>query len=281
MGDDQAKGAERPDIRLKPMLGRMRETRRSLDALDALAMGRSTRLADCVDREGGIYGLADALLAFYTAKRADIDLHEGDEQWAPYVRRALMEFDESVSMYRATLYCAIKCALVAPEWCSFGSGDSSKATFASLLNLFKPTVLGLSADEDVLYWDENGEEAGTEPAPAESHQSCYVDNIEFVAELRDVWQTDLDFEEAMTLVLDYFVKDDRSTTFINMYSPCRSVQFLELLPYEVEEMADAYLCDRGFAPAADDEAYEQVMAAIENAKRAVWAATSAAGRARA
>ena len=255
------------------------ETKRALDALAALASGRSTRLIDCVHREQGVTNLTKSLMAYYLPARDSIERHGGSVAWAPAVRQVIAEFDESVNVYEALLYCSLVCVISA-------YGDDArdglpKATFASLVEFVKHSMWSVG-DMELSGASEDGphdanEDGGGSPAPAISPVpasarafSCY-DKLRFMSIYDSSWnEEELHYEEKMDFLGDYFERENGESVFIT-YTPKRLRSYLDDFSNAIESMVDAYLYDCGLSPACDVDAYSQVMSAIENAKRKSWA----------
>lgn len=288
------------------------EIQHSLEAIEALALGRSARLSEGVHLEGSINGLVSALLGTYLSRRDRIDLHEGEGAWAPYVKQALDDFDESVRVYEAALYCSIVYLLASSELdaqedgarTAAGNGGGaqgadaflsrSKATFASLVKFFEPELWSV-CDMDAPVLD-NGEgapgdpygilESGydVQPYPASVRMLHFYDKLTFsplVGERlarRNLIDGAGRYDEMMEILASCFA-ENRSSSTIQAYSPTKLLSYIEGIGDAVTRMVDAYLNAQGLAPLCDDQEFAQVMAAIENAKRVAWLASRRAGRA--
>ena len=244
-------------------LERVRVVRRSVEALEALALGRSAKLPDLIDREGGIDGLVRALVAFYRPRRDEIDRHEGSALWAPHVQDALEEFDESVRVYEAALYCAIVCLLENPSWNDAGGS----CTAASLVKLFEPELSGVD-DTDGVDWDERGLEVAV-AVPGATCMFSFYDTLSLCASDLAVRDESGRFAECFELLSSYYELDHVAGPF-EIHRSVEPCDFLDAMPDEVARMVDAYLFDRGLSPLGSDEGFAEVSAAIENAKRTVW-----------
>ena len=240
-------------------LGRLGDMKRSLAALEALALGRSVRLADAIAREGGTQQLVYALLVPYRARR------DRAEEFGLTPR----EMDTAARVYDAALYCSIAYVLEFPEWSGTGPEDASKATFASLLNFFKPELFTVT-EGDVPPLDDDGGRPGAGALPlAGSRLFSYYDKLVLGAPGAVLEADDERYREKLQLLSRCYV-NDRGTAMFAAHSPAAPSSALEALPDEVESMVDAYLCGRGLAPAADPGRHLEAMAAVEHAKRAVW-----------